>query len=167
MRYAAFLRAVNVGGTGKLPMADLRRICNEIGLLDVKTYIASGNVALTHDGPASEVAESLEKALAHHAGKPVGVIVRTAAQLADILSQNPFAEVPGNRVLVTLLPAGTAATTDAKNQTTEEIVAAPSHIYVNYPEGIGQSRLILSASKLGTARNLNTIKAMSDLLAAP
>lgn len=42
--YIALLRAVNVGGTGKLPMAELRAMCESIGLTHVRTYIASGNV---------------------------------------------------------------------------------------------------------------------------
>ena len=49
MRYGVFLRAVNVGGTGKLPMQELRRICAECGFEDIKTYIASGNVVF-HTG---------------------------------------------------------------------------------------------------------------------
>ena len=42
--YVALLRAVNVGGTGKLPMTDLRAMCEEAGFGKVQTYIASGNV---------------------------------------------------------------------------------------------------------------------------
>ena len=41
--YVALLRAVNVGGTGKLPMADLRKLAGQLGFGDVRTYIASGN----------------------------------------------------------------------------------------------------------------------------
>jgi uncharacterized protein (DUF1697 family) len=43
-RYIALLRAVNVGGTGKLPMAELRSMCESVGFTNVRTYIASGNV---------------------------------------------------------------------------------------------------------------------------
>ncbi|RZA31633.1 MAG: DUF1697 domain-containing protein, partial [Lysobacteraceae bacterium] len=44
--YVALLRAVNVGGTGKLPMAELRQLCEASGFAGVRTYIASGNVVL-------------------------------------------------------------------------------------------------------------------------
>ena len=47
--YIALLRAVNVGGTGKLPMAELRTLCESAGFKDVRTYIASGNVLLRSD----------------------------------------------------------------------------------------------------------------------
>lgn len=80
-RYAAFLRAVNVGGTGKLPMSDLRNLCGELGFTDVKTYLASGNVALDSSLTAARTRAALEARLEAHAGKPVGVIIRTATQL--------------------------------------------------------------------------------------
>ena len=45
-RCIALIRAVNVGGTGKLPMSELKSICEDAGFLNVQTYIASGNVVL-------------------------------------------------------------------------------------------------------------------------
>ena len=54
-RYVGLLRAVNVGGTGKLPMADLRAMCAEIGFADVQTYIASGNVVFDSDLTAGDM----------------------------------------------------------------------------------------------------------------
>ena len=45
----ALLRAVNVGGTGKLPMALLAEMCRDAGFGDPKTYIASGNVVFDSD----------------------------------------------------------------------------------------------------------------------
>ena len=45
--YIALLRAVNVGGTGKLPMEDLRALCAEAGFAKVRTFIASGNVVFS------------------------------------------------------------------------------------------------------------------------
>ena len=46
-KFVALLRAVNVGGTGKLPMADLKAICTEAGFAQIQTYIASGNMGST------------------------------------------------------------------------------------------------------------------------
>jgi len=80
--YVALLRAVNVGGTGKLPMTDLKRLCEEAGFQSVRTYIASGNVVF--DSPLSEarVKKALESRMEEYAGKPVGVLVRTGPELA-------------------------------------------------------------------------------------
>jgi uncharacterized protein (DUF1697 family) len=53
-RYVALLRAVNVGGTGKLPMADLKALCLDVGLTRVEIYIASGNVVFESKSAAAK-----------------------------------------------------------------------------------------------------------------
>ena len=88
--YIALLRAVNVGGTGKLPMSDLKGLCEKAGFGKVRTYIASGNVVFESQESESQVKAALEDALAAYAGKPVGVLVRTAAEMAEVLAGNPF-----------------------------------------------------------------------------
>src|SRR6187402_1632389 len=97
--YVALLRAVNVGGTGKLAMADLKAMCEAAGLGQVRTYIASGNVVFTSDQPEAAVRAAIEAPLAAYAGKPVGVLVRSAAEMAQVLADNPFADKPGNRTV--------------------------------------------------------------------
>src|SRR5256885_16737804 len=89
-RYVALLRAVNVGGTGKLPMADLKSICLDAGFTRVETYIASGNVVFDSKGAASKVKAELETHLLAYAKKPIGVVLRTAAEMAAVLKANPF-----------------------------------------------------------------------------
>src|SRR5262245_2894057 len=89
-RYVALLRAVNVGGTGKLPMAEVRAICCDAGFIRVETYIASGNVIFESKGAASKVKAELEARLLVYAKKPVGVVLRTAAEMAAVLKANPF-----------------------------------------------------------------------------
>ena len=74
--YIALLRAVNVGGTGKLPMTELKAMCETAGFKSVRTYIASGNVVFASTKSESQVKVALEAALAKYAGKPVGVMVR-------------------------------------------------------------------------------------------
>ena len=88
--YVALLRAVNVGGTGKLPMSELKTMCIAQGFERVQTYIASGNVVFSASQGEAEIKGALEKRLAAYAGKPVGVIVRTAKQLEMVLQSNPF-----------------------------------------------------------------------------
>ena len=98
--YVALLRAVNVGGTGKLPMSELKAMCEKLGFAQVRTYIASGNVVFKSKSSADKVRSLLERALAAYAGKPVGVLIREASELADVLARNPFPHHPGNRVMV-------------------------------------------------------------------
>ncbi len=98
--FVALLRAVNVGGTGMLPMKDLAGLCTKLGLENVRTYIQTGNVVFASrlSGPA--FGESLEKALEAHMGKKVDVILRDAAELRQVLKANPFpdaAPLPSGR----------------------------------------------------------------------
>ncbi len=69
--FVALLRAVNVGGTSKLTMNELRELCEENGFENVTTYIQSGNVVFTSVLSAVEVKYSLEAALEKKMGKPV------------------------------------------------------------------------------------------------
>ena len=43
----ALLRGINVGGSARVPMAELRELCEGVGLTDVATYVQSGNVVFT------------------------------------------------------------------------------------------------------------------------
>jgi uncharacterized protein (DUF1697 family) len=102
-KYIALLRAVNVGGTGKLPMAVLKSMCNEAGFGRVQTYIASGNVVFESKAAPLGVKAALEARLLAYAGKPVGVVVRTASEMAAVLEANPFpGEEPKNTYAIFL-----------------------------------------------------------------
>jgi uncharacterized protein (DUF1697 family) len=163
--YVVLLRAVNVGGTGKLAMSALRDICQACGFRRVQTYIASGNVVLEADGDAAEVQAVLEKRLEDHVGQPLGVLVRSAAEIAAVLAANPFPERARNLVHVLFLdrapPADPLA--GASGRSTEEIAPGLREIYIHYPQGQGASKLKLPAAKLGTARNINTVAKLAEL----
>ena len=62
MRYAIFLRGVNVAGI-KVPSADLKRVLSDLGLTDVKTYVASGNVTGVSEEKAAALQMMVEAAL--------------------------------------------------------------------------------------------------------
>ena len=165
--YACLLRAVNVGGTGKLPMAELRAMCEAAGFTDVRTYIASGNVVLRSASTARQVQATLEAALADYAGKPVAVLVRTAAEMAAVLDANPFADAAPNRVMVIFLdqPPPPDALHQASGQAGEQLALGRREIYVHYPDGMGDSKLKISGAKAGTARNLNTVAKLVGMVA--
>jgi len=166
--YVALLRAVNVGGTGKLPMTELKSMCEAAGCKSVKTYIASGNVVFQSPKSEAQVKAALEKALAAYAGKPVGVMVRTAAEMAAVLEKNPFKKMPGNRVVAFFLDAALAgdALNNLANQTSEELQLGVREIYGYYPDGMGTSKLRIPAAKTGTARNMNTVAKLAEMAAA-
>jgi len=95
--YTALLRAVNVGGTGKLPMSELKAMCEAAGFAKVRTYIASGNVVFESKLSEKSVKAKLEKSLEAYAGKPVGVLVRSGAEMAAVLDANPFKSMQRHR----------------------------------------------------------------------
>lgn len=164
----ALLRAVNVGGTGKLPMADLRSMAEKVGFTEVRTYIQSGNlIFLTQEAP-SAAKSLLEETLEAYAGKPVGVILRTAKELQHILEVNPFADAERSKVGVLFLDSPPSQNTieTAKGQVDEEIELGQSEIFIHYPSGMGRSKLRLMAMSNGTMRNINTVDKLAKIAAA-
>jgi len=168
-KYAAFLRAVNVGGTGRLPMAELRRMCDELGFTEVQTYIASGNVAFTSDESKRFVKTALEDKLQAYANKPIGVIVRSASELRAVLDKSPFSGCDPKRTVAILLDRKPPkdALAQAVGQSDEEMSIGIREIYVHYKSGIGHSKLRIPAAKEGTTRNMNTIAKMVELVERP
>jgi uncharacterized protein (DUF1697 family) len=162
--YIALLRAVNVGGTGKLPMSELRAMCEALGFTGVRTYIASGNVVFQSRLAAATVKRQLEQSLATYAGKPVGVLLRTAQEMAAVLAANPFASEPPDRTVALFLDAAPPADTlkSVSGQGTETIAPGKREIYVYYKDGIGRSKLKIAAAKDGTARNMNTVATLAE-----
>jgi uncharacterized protein (DUF1697 family) len=163
--YIALLRAVNVGGTGKLPMTDLKAICEAAGFTKVKTYIASGNVVFQSALPEAKVKAALETALAEYAGKPVGAMIRTAAEMAAVLAANPFSDLPGNRTTAIFLdhhpPADALAAATGLRE--EKMHLGLREVYVFYGDGMADSKLKIPTAKNGTARNMNTIAKLAEM----
>jgi len=167
-KYIALLHAVNVGGTGKLPMTELKALCDGLGFIGARTYIASGNVVFKSDMSAAEVKAALEQALEGHMGKPVGVQVRTQSEMQAVLEGNPFPGREGSRTLVVFIDTPPPADTieAATGQTTEEIVLGTREVYIYYPDGMGRSKLKLPIVKTGTGRNINTVGKLAAMAAA-
>ena len=161
--HIAFLRAVNVGGTGKLPMAELKAMALELGFVNPRTYIASGNLLFESPLAADAAGALLEARLAECAGKPVGVLMRSPTELQALLARNPFPEAPGNRLLISFLAAPLPEPLVARQAKDEEWRLLGRELWVHYPSGMGQSKLRIPAAEAGTARNLNTVQAVLAL----
>jgi uncharacterized protein (DUF1697 family) len=165
--YIALLRALNLMGTRGLPMTELKRLCEDLGFKSVRTWIASGNVVLQSRKSESAVKATLESALSKRMGRPVGVLVRTAPEIAAVLAANPFPQNHNSHVMAIFLDKSAAADalSTLKNHTKEQLRLGLREIYVYYPDGQGQSRLIIPALKQGTARNMNTIAKLAEMAA--
>jgi uncharacterized protein (DUF1697 family) len=163
--YAALLRAINVGGTGKLPMTELRALCEAAGLQRPRTYIQSGNVVFESRSAEAAIKKKLERALASHMGKPVGVMIRTVGELEAVVRRSPFADAPPNRVLILFLDAAPprGALRGLVTDGGERVVGDGREIFIHYPNGMGKSKLKLPFAETGTGRNLNTVAKLALL----
>jgi uncharacterized protein (DUF1697 family) len=166
--YIALLRAVNVGGTGKLAMEELRGMCETCGFTQVRTYIASGNVVFNARGRESAVKAKLAAALRAFAGKPVGVMVRTGPEMAAVLAANPFRKAAPNRTVAIFLDQAPPADLlkGVSGRRNEEIAPGAREIYVHYGDHMADSKLKIPAAMAGTARNMNTIAKLAEWAAS-
>jgi len=157
--FIALLRAVNVGGTGKLPMTELKEMCVAAGFSKVRTYIASGNVVFESRMSSAKIKAELEGRLEVYAGKTVGVAIRTLDEMTAVLKANPFPDAASNRTVAIFLdhPPPANAFDDVKGLQDEELRLGTREIYVYYGKGMGQSKLKIPAATTGTARNMNTV----------
>jgi uncharacterized protein (DUF1697 family) len=165
--FIALLRAVNVGGTGKLPMTELKAMCVELGFEDVTTYIASGNVVFKSKLTEPRVRAKLAERLRTFAGKDVGVLVRTPAEMKAVLAGNPYPAAPKNLTYAIFLDDAPPkdALEKAVGRVDEQIALGVREIYATYPSGSGRSKLRIPAAKAGTARNMNTVAKLAEIAA--
>jgi uncharacterized protein (DUF1697 family) len=146
-------------------MAELRALCEEAGLSDVTTYIQSGNVVFTSKLARARIQKKLESALAAKLGKSVGVMLRTPEELAGVLEKNPFERADPSRVIVFFLeaPLAKSEADGISIPANEELSIAGTEAYVHYPDGQGRSKLKLPFARMGTGRNLNTVRKLLEM----
>ncbi len=160
--HIALLRAINVTGTGKLLMTDLRALCERIGFRDVRTYIQSGNVVFSSRAAVARVKADLESALAKKLGKHHTVIVRSLPDLEAVERANPFPDAESRFTLVVFLdePPSKASLASVKTPGGEQLKLIGRELYVAFPNGQGKSKLKVPFLDIGTGRNFNTIRAL-------
>jgi uncharacterized protein (DUF1697 family) len=92
MRYIAILRGINVGANRKVPMAELKILLAKLGLINVQTYIQSGNIIfeLSKSEPVLELQDRLHQAISETFGFDIPVIIRTAEEMGKSIANNPF-----------------------------------------------------------------------------
>jgi uncharacterized protein (DUF1697 family) len=165
--YVALVRAVNVSGTGKLPKEELKAMGEACGFNHVRTFINSGNLLFTSDLAERTVKQRLEDKLASFFGKAVPAFVRNGKEMAEVAKRNPFADAKPNQVMAYFIDDKPvqAMIEDARDVKEERLALGPRVIYINYGGGIADSKLKMPILKVGTARNMNSVARIAELLA--
>ena len=165
--YVALIRAVNVAGTGKLPKEELKAMGEACGFGNCRTFINSGNLLFTSDLEEKEVKRRMEQRIADFLGKPAPVYVRSASEMAQAVAQDPVTDDKPSRRFAHFIDEEPvqAMLDEARDVAGERMALGPRLLYVSYGEGIGKTRLKLPAVKRGTARNMNSVGRIADLLA--
>ena len=175
--FVSLFRGINVGGHQAVRMDELKDLHASLGLKDVVTYIQSGNVVFTSDNAdLAQLPSQIEDGFAQKFGFRVKVMVRTSAQLREIIENNPFQNQPTKEskwMLVLFLatrPESTALEDFKKTYVgPEELYLIGQELYIYYPNGVGRSKLPLTLIEkklktLGTGRNWNTILQLQKLI---
>jgi uncharacterized protein (DUF1697 family) len=176
-RFIALLRGINVGGN-TLKMDRLRDICSELGLVDVKTYVQSGNVVFKSKATPAKLSQLLEKALAHEARLPISVIVLGTVTLERVITDNPFLadkSIDRSKLHVTFL-ASPASETALKKLHSIDAGADQWHgqgdtICLHCPNGYGRTKLSNTTLERllavrATTRNWNTVNKLYEMTKA-
>lgn len=175
--YAALLRGINVGGSKKLPMADLRTLMTGLGLADVRTYLQSGQAVFSSaHGDEDSLAADLTAAVERQFGFRVDVIVRDHAYLKAVADACPFpaAELEAKQLHVTYFSGQVGperfAEIDPAAYAPEEFRLGDRALYLYAPEGLGRSKLAEALSRprvnkglIATSRNWNTVVKLVEM----
>jgi uncharacterized protein (DUF1697 family) len=172
----AMLRAVNVGGHNRIKMEELRELCPGLKLRDAQTYVQSGNIVFrTKERDLAALAKKIESGIAKKFGFRPSVVLRTVAEMRDVIARSPFAKRSGiepNRLLVTFLAGepGAEAREKVRAMKTEpeEMCIDGREVYIYFPNGMARPKLSWPAVErvlkvTGTARNWNSVTKLVEM----
>ncbi|GAA4486503.1 DUF1697 domain-containing protein [Microbacterium panaciterrae] len=177
-RCAYLLRAVNVSGRNRVPMAQLRGLMTarlELGV--VATYIASGNVIADATEDPAAAASEIRTLIAEAFDVDTPVIPRTHAQLVAALAENPFPDASSDKMLHAMFLEWDPQTDAIEALTArllpeERIALRGADLWIDFGAGVHLSKLTRpvldrALGVAGTARNLRTVQKLAELTAAP
>lgn len=144
-RYVGLLRAINVGGNNKVPMAELRTVLASLGYVDVSTFIQSGNAIFTSDGSAETERIRIEAAIAKRFGFEVTVMLRHACELRQIVQANPFSSIDLKKLHVRFMVeepvAALVEKLDGAAFAPEQFKVSGREVYLHLPDGMARTKL--------------------------
>ncbi len=173
------LRGVNVGGHNRIRMEALRALYESLGLLDVQTYVQSGNLVFrTKERSLAPLAKRIEDGIERKFGFRPGVFLRTPSEMRAAIAKNPFTARQGidlSKLLVTFLYAAPDAESRgnalAIRTFPEELRIEGGEVYIYFPNGMARPKMswprIEKALKTsGTGRNWNTVNRLLEMAEA-
>ncbi|WP_394845681.1 DUF1697 domain-containing protein [Pendulispora brunnea] len=172
----ALLRGINLGSSNRLPMPALVAMFEAAGCVDVRHYIQSGNIVFrANEKLGARLGSLIAKRIAADYGYDVPVILRSAAELREVLRVNPFLDrgTEGKTLHVAFLAAepdpARVSALDAKRSPPDSFAVVGREIYLYCPNGVGQTKLTNAYfdAKLGTTstmRNWNTVQKLVAMM---
>ncbi len=177
--YLALLRGINVGGKNKLPMKDLIDLFGEAGCRHVRTYIQSGNVIFSADPDLVASLPGLITArIAECFGYRVPVVMRTAAQIGEVIRNNPFVEAGAAEDTLHVLfladqpSARSVDDLDPDRSPSDVFIVRGREVYLRLPTGVARTKLTndyfdAKLATTSTGRNWRTVTKLFELMALP
>jgi uncharacterized protein (DUF1697 family) len=172
--FVALLRAVNVSGVNRLPMAEFRDLLEGLGLAAPKTYVQSGNAVFQSDQSAGVLADRIADGVLERFGFRPPVLLLTQAQFQGALNSNPFPKAIDEPThlhgffMDRALPDQTMAFLKSVAVPGEEYAIRGRVLWLYLPHGLGRSKLAkrVMALPIGiTARNYRSIAAIAGMAA--
>lgn len=173
MVYVALLRGINVGGNKRIKMEMLRQSFEALGFEQVETFIQSGNVVFkAAKFPSPKLARKIEERILADFGFAVPVVLRTAVEMGEIATSNPFMQERGidSQRLHVMFLSETPSPIGIKKLETLPIAPDRFHcagrqIFLHLPAGAGESRLMKAPldrwlSVVTTTRNWQTVNSL-------
>jgi uncharacterized protein (DUF1697 family) len=174
--FISMLRGINVSGQKSIRMADLRPMYEELGLLNVDTYLQSGNVVFDSAGQdAVTLVNLIEDRIEQTFGYSVSVLIRDVPDLQRILTNNPFLNERKEdiaKLYVTFLdrpiPEAKLSSLVIPDGEKDEFFVGEQEIFIFCPVGYGRTKLSNSyfekkLNRIATTRNWKTVTALYSM----
>ena len=171
--YISMLRGINVSGQKKIRMADLRKLYESLGLINVQSYLQSGNVVFdSEEKNAEKLRDTIEAQIESTFGFSVPVLIRIGDDFRRVIENHPFAREEAIRVLVTFLyerpDESKLEDLSHHEDKIDQFVIGEQEIFLFCPGGYGRTKLSNNffEKKLGviaTTRNWKSVNALYEM----
>ncbi|AZO23781.1 DUF1697 domain-containing protein [Mesorhizobium sp. M1E.F.Ca.ET.045.02.1.1] len=174
--YVALLYSIILGEGRRVVMSDLKAMAEGLGLKNVRTLVATGNLVFEARATRiSNLEQRLETAFEQSFGRHVDIIVRSAEDWLELAAGNPFpveSADTGDQVAVRVMRVPVAedaiSALRACAAEDEKVFLIGGDIWIVFSRERPSSRLLAAASHkrmgIGTSRNWNTVRRLAEMV---